>query len=144
MVADDGFDTVTAISALESTASLFSNTLQLASLTFQFIPGMAGVAGVLSGVSSGFDNASKVLDGIDKIRALCDEVMEIYDQHPDPAANPQAAGALITKAFTLKESGRYSDALSVSDDLVGRFGPGTKSLGGRPGPDGTGSTPPGC
>ena len=42
MVADDGFDTVTAISALESTASLFSNTLQLASLTFQFIPGMAG------------------------------------------------------------------------------------------------------
>jgi tetratricopeptide (TPR) repeat protein len=122
MVADDGFDTVTAISALESTASLFSSTLQLASLTFQFIPGMAGVAGVLGGVSSGFDNASKVLDGIDKIRALCDEVMEIYDQHPDPAANPQAAGALITKAFTLKESGRYSDALAVSDDLAGRFG----------------------
>lgn len=122
MVADDGFDTVSAISALESTMSLFSNTLQLASLTFQFIPGMAGVAGVLSGVSSGFDNAGKVLDGIDKIRALCDEVMEIYDQHPDPAAHPQVAGALITKAFTLKESGRYSDAMSVYDDLVLRFG----------------------
>jgi tetratricopeptide (TPR) repeat protein len=122
MVADDGFDTVAAISALESTLSLFSDTLQLASMAFQFVPGMAGVAGVLSGVSSGFDKAAKVLDGIDKVRAMCDKVIEIYDQHPDPAAHPQVAGALITKAFTLIESGRLAEALSVYDDLVRRFG----------------------
>ena len=122
MVAEDEFDTVSAISALESTLSLFSDTLELASMAFQFVPGMAGVAGVLSGVSSGFDKAGKVLDGIDKVRVMCDKVIEVYDQHPDPAAHPQVADALITKAFTLIESGRTAEALPVYDDLVRRFG----------------------
>lgn len=120
-LAADEFDTVTVISALESTLSLFSNTLQLASLVFQCVPGMAGVAGALSGVSSGFDTAGKVADGIDKIRATCDEIIEIYRRHPDPAANPQVARALMRKAFTLTESGRLAEAVSGYDDLVRRF-----------------------
>jgi tetratricopeptide (TPR) repeat protein len=122
MVAEDGFDTAAAISALESTTSLFSSVLQLASVAFQFVPGMAGAAGVLSGISSGFDNAGKVLDGIDQVRALCNEVLEVYDRHPDPAVHPQVAAALITKAFTLNERGRYAEALSVYDELAHRFG----------------------
>ena len=122
VVAVDAVDTVTVISALESTLSGFSDILQLASMAFQFVPGMAGAAGVLSGVSSAFDTAGKVLDGIDKVRALCDEIIEIYDRRPDPAARPQVVGALLTKAFTLKESGRPAEALSVYDDLVRRFG----------------------
>lgn len=131
-IAAGEFDTVTAISALESTLSLFSSTLQLASLVFQCVPGMAGVAGALGGVSSGFDNAGKVVDGIDKVRAMCDEVMEIYHQHPDPAAHPQVADALITKAFTLHETGRLAEALSVYDDLVSRFAADTDPSVARP------------
>jgi tetratricopeptide (TPR) repeat protein len=122
MVAEDGFDTAAAISALESTTSLFSNVLQLASMAFQFVPGLAGAAGVLSGIGSGFDTAGKVLDGIDKVRILCTDVLEIYEQHPDPAAQPQVAGALITQAFILKQHGHYAEALSVYDELVHRFG----------------------
>lgn len=122
MVAEDGFDTVSALSAVASPLSLFSNTLQLASMAFQFVPGMAGVAGVLGGISSGFDKASKVVEGIDQVRDVCDKMIEIYRQHPDPAANPQVAGALITKAFTLIQGGHLADGLSVYDDLVRRFG----------------------
>jgi tetratricopeptide (TPR) repeat protein len=122
MVAEERFDTAAAISVAESTLSLFSDTLQLASMAFQFVPSMAGVAGALSGVSSAFDTASKVLDGIDKVRVLCDKVVEIYDQHPDPAAHPQVADALITKAFTFIQSGHPAEALPVYDDLVCRFG----------------------
>jgi tetratricopeptide (TPR) repeat protein len=117
----DAFDTVTAISALESTLSLFSNTLQLASMAFGFVPGMGGIAGVLSGISSGFDSAGKVVDGIDKVRDMSDKVLEIYREHPDPAAHPQVADALITKAFTLIRGGSLAEALSVYDDLADRF-----------------------
>jgi tetratricopeptide (TPR) repeat protein len=122
MAAEDGFDTAAALSALASTTSVFSDTLQLASMVCKFVPGMSGVAGVIGGISSAFDKASKVLDAVDKVRATCDEMIEIYNQHPDPDAHPQVAGALITKAFTLVESGRPAEALPVYDDLVRRFG----------------------
>src|ERR1700729_719498 len=88
----DAFDTVSAISAVESTLSGFSSLLQLASMAFQFVPGMGGVAGVLSGISSGFDRAGNVVDGIDKFRDMCDKVIEIYQEHPAPPARPQVAG----------------------------------------------------
>jgi hypothetical protein len=126
------FDTVTAISALESTLSLFSNTLQLASMAFGFVPGMGGVAGVLSGISSGFDRAGKVVDGIDKVRDMSDKVLEIYREHPDPAAHPQVADALITKAFTLIQGGSLAEALSVYDDLADRFAADTDQRHGDP------------
>ncbi len=122
MAAEDGSDIATAISGLADTMPLFSGTLQLASMAFQFVPGMAGVAGVLGGVSSAFDNAGKVLDGIGKVQDICDKMIEIYDRQPDPAAHPQVADALITKAFTLAEAGHLTEALSVYDDLVRRFG----------------------
>jgi tetratricopeptide (TPR) repeat protein len=122
MAAEEGFDTAAVLSAMQSTSSLFSGTLQLASVAFQ-LAGMAGVAGVLGGVSSAFDNAATVLDGIDEARAACDMVIEMYDRHPDPAAHPWVADALLAKAFTLLlESGRPAEALSVYDDLARRFG----------------------
>jgi tetratricopeptide (TPR) repeat protein len=129
MVTDDRSDTAAALSALEDTLPLFSGALQLTSMVFQFVPGMAGVAGVLGGISSAFDRAGDVLDAIGKAGALRGMVMEDYDsRHPDPAAHPRVALALIAKAVTLGQNGRAAEALAVWDDLAGRFGSDTDPL----------------
>ncbi len=122
VVAVDGIETITAVSALESTLSFSSDTLQLASMAFQLIPAMAGVAAVLGGISSWFDAAGKTVDGIDQIHTFYDEVIQSYDQHPDPAAHPQVAEAFLAKALALIGEGHLAEALSACDDLVGRFG----------------------
>ena len=132
MASEEEFDPVAALAALESLQpetsgalapmetmlSGTSDLLQLASMGFSGILGMGGASGALGTVSSVFGLPAKVLNIIDEYT----EIKKRYDQHPDPAADPEDADALIHKAGALVASGRLDDALSVVDGISARFG----------------------
>lgn len=128
MASEDEFDPAAARAALESlppeTSDALgaiemlsdpSDLLQLASTLFPGIPAMGGTLGTVVSV---IGLPAKVLNIIDEYA----EIKRRYDQHPDPAAQPEDADALSRKAGVLVVGGRLDDALSVLDDISARFG----------------------